>query len=1127
MTSKKVLGLSTLLLLVLGLAFAQKANAQLGVPTVSVFASPTTITVGQNALLSWSSTNATSCMEQVGSNPSISIQTSSPTLGILPSVAPTQTTTYKITCSNSSGSSSASATVTVNAVPKGYQGTCDNPAAIYNSVTDAKCPPLPVGSGNTLGSYHDNNFGQLSGSGGKIFYSTDINTPAVQASSLDAVLTAESALPSGCTITTEARGQLAAGMAVILFPNSSGCGASYVETAAVAGYASLWASTPVCRPATALFLADLYDAHTGLQCPPPGTFTPAGANTITVTSNNPSASWTIYNAPNPATGQGSTWGAGGSGTRFVYTVATPGTYLISPIAIAGMTATVTSSFGGTSLVMSSGSIGTFTITYTSTTSASSATTQNNTSNPPTSSTAANSPSYVPSPTDPIITYFTASPSSISVGSQSTLSWATSFNTVSCNLGAPLNLSNQDPISSFPVSPTQTTNYSIICTNDLGEVSVTKNVTVTVIGSSNSQSQNSNTQNSSNTTTDAALIQQLTAQIAALQAQINAMLAGQSTSQSSQIPASSSSSFQVGDSVQTAANLNVRTGASASSALLGTQNTGATGIVVGGPVSAGGYNWLNVNYTNAPDGWSADTYLIGTANNPSASANTSSLYAIPKNTTVTATANTNQNLLPSGYTQVYTITTAPPPTQFISLTISPKVYTWYVFYSPSTHTWITKKTDASGGTTYWTDGPISYDKNLVSLGNECTLIDSDSAHNGCIGSTIAGSITALTSNNTLTKIQGLPEKTVYTFPANSATYYMQYDPYQKSWLSSKNQNGMTTWTHSNISATGLFNECSFLFSDANLATSLFQVSINDCAYSSVLGAYGVTSNTPSTPPASTGNGPTITVTANPLAIKTGQTATLTFTVTPTGAACNLGQGVSVAMGLTFIVGPTQNTTYTLTCTNNGGTSSKPITITVTDAVPPVTPASQTPTVTISVNGSHGPITLTVGQPVNLTWNVQGVSSCTLGVNYEQNTVNATVPSGSTSYSPGNPWYPTSPNNTVFILSCLSGNVTYQDSVTVSPPNTSAPTGESLTIPTFYANYSSVVAGQPVIITWEATGATACNMGGTSDTVIEYPTSTTTYTLRCNDASGNFVSRQITITAQQSGTGSGVGTGNLTQ
>src|ERR1035437_1195118 len=193
MTSKKVFGLSTLFLLVFGFSFTY-TNAQLsGVPTVSVFVSPSTIQAGQNALLAWSSTNASSCTEQIGNGGSQSIQTSSPTIGALPMVAPTQTTTYTITCSNSAGSSSAIATITVNAVPKGYQGMCDNPAAIYNSVTDAKCPPLPVGSGNTFGSYHDNNFGTLSGAGGKIFYSSDPNTPAVQASSLSAVLTAESA----------------------------------------------------------------------------------------------------------------------------------------------------------------------------------------------------------------------------------------------------------------------------------------------------------------------------------------------------------------------------------------------------------------------------------------------------------------------------------------------------------------------------------------------------------------------------------------------------------------------------------------------------------------------------------------------------------------------------------------------------------------------------------------------------------------------------------------------------------------------------------------------------------------------------------------------------------------------
>lgn len=71
-------------------------------------------------------------------------------------------------------------------------------------------------------------------------------------------------------------------------------------------------------------------------------------------------------------------------------------------------------------------------------------------------------------------------------------------------------------------------------------------------------------------------------------------------------------FAVGDRVQAATNLNVRS--SPGGALLGVQAAGALGIIVGGPVitsstpTSSFYAWWNVNYDIAPDGWSMGYYL---------------------------------------------------------------------------------------------------------------------------------------------------------------------------------------------------------------------------------------------------------------------------------------------------------------------------------------------------------------------------------------------------------------------------------------------------------------------------------------------------------------------------------------
>src|SRR3989344_1659175 len=81
-----------------------------GAPTLSLFASPTSITSGGSSTLSWSSTNATSCSASgawTGSKSTSGSQV----------VTPTVTSTYSLTCTGSGGSASQSTTVTVTTTP--------------------------------------------------------------------------------------------------------------------------------------------------------------------------------------------------------------------------------------------------------------------------------------------------------------------------------------------------------------------------------------------------------------------------------------------------------------------------------------------------------------------------------------------------------------------------------------------------------------------------------------------------------------------------------------------------------------------------------------------------------------------------------------------------------------------------------------------------------------------------------------------------------------------------------------------------------------------------------------------------------------------------------------------------
>ena len=92
-------------------------------PTVTLTANPSSIQSGQNSILNWYSTNATSCSDSwTGSNSTSGSQ----------AVYPTSTTTYSITCYGASGSTpaSSSATVYVNQAQQPTVTLTANPSSI-------------------------------------------------------------------------------------------------------------------------------------------------------------------------------------------------------------------------------------------------------------------------------------------------------------------------------------------------------------------------------------------------------------------------------------------------------------------------------------------------------------------------------------------------------------------------------------------------------------------------------------------------------------------------------------------------------------------------------------------------------------------------------------------------------------------------------------------------------------------------------------------------------------------------------------------------------------------------------------------------------------------------------------
>ncbi|MDO8600546.1 MAG: hypothetical protein Q7R73_02920 [bacterium] len=87
-------------------------------PTVTISASPNSIIAGDSSVLSWSSSNATSCTASNGWSGNKSLSGSQ-------TVTPNQTTSYIITCSNSAGSASDSTTVSVTPVQQPQLPTVD------------------------------------------------------------------------------------------------------------------------------------------------------------------------------------------------------------------------------------------------------------------------------------------------------------------------------------------------------------------------------------------------------------------------------------------------------------------------------------------------------------------------------------------------------------------------------------------------------------------------------------------------------------------------------------------------------------------------------------------------------------------------------------------------------------------------------------------------------------------------------------------------------------------------------------------------------------------------------------------------------------------------------------------
>ncbi len=119
---------------------------------------------------------------------------------------------------------------------------------------------------------------------------------------------------------------------------------------------------------------------------------------------------------------------------------------------------------------------------------------------------------------------------------------------------------------------------------------------------------------------------------------------------------------------------------------------------------------------------------------------------------------------------------------------------------------------------------------------------------------------------------------------------------------------------------------------------------------------------------TGPAPTITLSASPAIISMGQNSILNWAVTDTSTVFitpNTGTPIGLVRGTTLTVNPSATTTYTLTATGPHGSTTQTVTVTVAVAPPPVISAF-----------TASPSTIQSGQTSTLTWTVSGATSLTI-------------------------------------------------------------------------------------------------------------------------------------------------------
>jgi RHS repeat-associated protein len=231
-------------------------------------------------------------------------------------------------------------------------------------------------------------------------------------------------------------------------------------------------------------------------------------------------------------------------------------------------------------------------------------------------------------------------------------------------------------------------------------------------------------------------------------------------------------------------------------------------------------------------------------------------------------------------------------------------------------------------------------------------------------------------------------------------------------------------------------------------------------------------------------PQIEFQALPQSINLGETSTLQWTTT-NADRITIDQGIGdVAANGAVAVSPKETTTYTLTATGKGGTTTGSATVRV------IVPA---PTVRLTVN----PQTVIQGAPATLTWSSTLADTVSI-----QPGIGPVSASGSLTVSPS--------QTTTYILTAIGrgGTVNASATLTVLPPPTV----------TLGASPQTIIAGASTTLSWTSASATTATIEpgignvSPSGSLTINPLQTTTFTITVTGPGGS-ASASVTVTVHQ--------------